>query len=84
MPGNPEISYHLGRSYGAVGQLGPAYLSFGQYYRATGDSRTALSHFQKALGYYDEKSPERREIQKEINDLESLRRAPREGEDPRR
>jgi len=84
MPGNPEISYHLGRSYGAVGQLGPAYLSFAQYYRATGDSRTALSHFQKALGYYDEKSPERREIQKEINDLESLRRAPREGEDPRR
>jgi predicted Zn-dependent protease len=84
MPGYPEISYHLGRAYGGVGQLGPAYLSFGQYYKTIGDSRTALSHFQKALGYYDAKSPERREVQKEINDLESQRRAPREGEDPRR
>jgi len=84
LPNFPEISYHLGRAYGGVGQLGPAYLNFGQYYRAMGDSRTALSHFQKALPFYDERSSERREIQKEISDLESLRRAPREGEDARR
>jgi predicted Zn-dependent protease len=73
----PEIYYHLGRAYGKVGQLGPAYQSFGQYHKTMGDLRIAVSHFQKALSYYDEKSPERRAIQKEINDLESSRREPR-------
>ncbi len=77
LPNYPEIYYHLGRAYGGVGQLGPAYQNFGQYYKALGDHRIAVSHFQKALSYYDEKSPERRVIQKEINDLESSRREPR-------
>jgi len=71
LPDYPEIYYHLGRAYGKVGQLGPAYQNFGQYHKAVGDWRIAISHFQKALSHYDEKSPERRAIQKEINDLES-------------
>lgn len=77
LPDYPEIYYHLGRAYGKVGQLGPAYQNFGQYYKAMGDFRIAISHFQKALSYYDEKSPDRRAIQKEINDLESPKREPR-------
>jgi predicted Zn-dependent protease len=77
LPNYPEIYYHLGRAYGGVGQLGPAYQSFGQYYKSIGESRIAASHFQKALFYFDEKSPERRVIQKEINDLEALRKEPR-------
>ena len=77
LPNYPEVYYHLGRAYGGVGQLGPAYQNFGQYYKAMGDFRIAVSHFQKALSYYDEKSPERRAIQKEINDLESPRKEPR-------
>ncbi len=51
------------------------------------NARIAVSHFQKALSYYDEKSPERRVIQKEINDLESPRKDPgkqKGGEDSRR
>jgi predicted Zn-dependent protease len=77
LPNYPEIYYHLGRAYGGIGQLGLAYQNFGQYYKAIGDARIAVSHFQKALAYYDEKSPERRAIQKEINDLESLKKEPR-------
>ena len=87
LPNYPEIYYHLGRAYGGVGQLGLAYQNFGQYHKALGDFRIAISHFQKALSYYDEKSPERRAIQKEINDLESLRKEPgkqKGGEDSRR
>lgn len=74
LPDHPEIFYHLGRAYGAVGQLGPAYRNFGRYYRSTGEFRIAASHFQRALSHYDERSPERREIQKEINELEALRK----------
>jgi tetratricopeptide (TPR) repeat protein len=74
LPEYPEVYYHLGRAYGGVGQLASAYHNFGYYYKALGDSRIAISHFQKAMTYYDEKSPERRALQKEINDLEPPRK----------
>ena len=74
LPEYPEVYYHLGRAYGGVGQLAPAYHNFGYYYKALGDFRIAISHFQKAMTYYDEKSPERRALQKEINDLEPPRK----------
>jgi len=77
LPNLPEIYYHLGRAYGAIDELGPAYQNFGQYYKFQGDWRIAIGHFQKALTYYDETSPERRTIQRELNDLDAVQKAPR-------
>jgi len=65
----PEIFYHLGMAYGAKNMLGPAYENFGFYYRLIGDPKTALAHFQKALPYFSEDSPERQVIEKEIQAL---------------
>ncbi len=69
---DPQLSgihYHLGMAYGEKKMLGPAYQNFGYYYKATGDPKTALIHFQKALSYFSEQAPERQAIQKEIKDL---------------
>jgi len=68
-PDLPEIQYHLGMAYGAKGTLGLAYQSFGNYYKSKGDQKTALIHFNKALPYFGENTPERLAIQKEIQDL---------------
>jgi len=65
----PEIQYHLGMAYGAKGMLGQAYQSFGNHYKSMGDSKTALIHFNKALSYFAENTPERLLIQKEIQGL---------------
>ena len=62
----PELFYHLGMAYGAKSMLGPAYENFGFYYRLIGDLKTALGHFQKALPYFSENSPERQVIEREI------------------
>jgi len=78
LPHYPEIYYHLGMAYGGVNQLGPAYENLGQYYKSLGDSRIAIRHFEKAMTYYDEKDPERRACQKEINDLKAPKNDPRE------
>jgi beta-barrel assembly-enhancing protease len=64
-----ENYYHLGMAYGAKGMLGPAFRSLGYYYKLTGDLKTALSQFQKALPYFSDASPERATIQKEIHEL---------------
>ena len=65
----PELDYHLGMAYGAKGMLGQAYQSLGYYYKSRGDPKTALTHFNKALPYFAEYTPERQAIQKEIEDL---------------
>ncbi len=65
----PELDYHLGMAYGAKGMLGQAYQNLGYYYKSLGDPKTALSHFNKALPYFSEYTPERQAIQKEIEDL---------------
>jgi len=68
-PRLPELYYHLGMAYGAKGMLGPAYQSFGNYYLSTGDHKTALTHFNKALPYFNENTPERQAIEREIQAL---------------
>jgi tetratricopeptide (TPR) repeat protein len=68
-PNLPETNYHLGMAYGAKGMLGQAYQSFGYYYKSMGDSKTALIHFNKALPYLSEDGPDRRVIEKEIQEL---------------
>jgi predicted Zn-dependent protease len=73
-----EIYYHLGMAYGAKNMLGPAYQNFGYYYKAMGDPKTALVHFQKALTYFNEQSSERQAIRKEIEDLTPKKKDPRE------
>ncbi|MGD0624843.1 MAG: M48 family metalloprotease [Thermodesulfobacteriota bacterium] len=65
----PEIDYHLGMAYGAKGMLGQAYQSLGDYYKSMGDTKTALIHFNKALPYFADYTPERQIIQKEIEYL---------------
>ena len=65
----PQIYYHLGMAFGAKGMLGPAYMSFGYYYKSVGDPKTALLHFTKALPYFSEPTPEHQSIEKEIEDL---------------
>ena len=64
-----ENYYHLGMAYGAKGMLGPAYRSLGHYYKLTGDPKTALAQFQRALPYFSDSPPERVAIQKEIQEL---------------
>ncbi len=68
-PHLPGIYYHLGMAYGEQKMLGLAYQSLGYHYKAMGDPKTAVLHFQKALSYFSEQAPERRALQKEINDL---------------
>ena len=73
-PNVPGIFYHLGMAYGEKKMLGLAYQNFGYHYKTLGDPKTALIHFQKALSYFSEQAPERRAIQKEINDLSSKKK----------
>jgi len=73
-PNLSEVYYHLGLAYGAKDLLGPAYQSFGYYYKSTGDRQTALLHFKKALPYFGARAPERQEILKEIQDLSSKKK----------
>jgi predicted Zn-dependent protease len=79
-PSVSEIYYHLGMAYGAKNMLGPAYQNFGYYYKAMGDTKTALIHFQKALTYFNEPSAEQQAIRKEIENLTPKNKDPR---DPR-
>lgn len=81
--GLPELHYHLGMAYGAQKQLGPAYQSFGTYYKAIGDFKAALVNFQRAIPYYDELAPERRVLQREIEELTPTKPEPSR-EPPRR
>jgi predicted Zn-dependent protease len=76
-PNLSGIYYHLGMAYGAKNMLGPAYQNFGYYYKAMGDPKTALIHFQRALSYFNEQAPERQAIQKEIQDLSPKKKEPR-------
>ncbi len=68
-PRLPDIQYSLGMAYGAKGMLGEAYRCFGYHYKSVGDRKTALMHFEKALPYYAEASPDQAAIQKEIEEL---------------
>ncbi len=79
-PHLPELYYHLGMAYGAKGLLGQAYQSFGYYYLSIGDYKTALVHLNKALPYFNEDTPERRAIEKEI---QALSPSPEKKEPPR-
>jgi predicted Zn-dependent protease len=79
-PHLPELYYHLGMAYGAKDMLGPAYQSFGYYYLSIGDHKTALFHFTRALPYFNENTPERQAIEKEI---QALTPSPEKKEPPR-
>ncbi len=71
-----ENYYHLGMAYGAKGMLGPAYRSLGYYYKLTGDRKTALAQFQRALPYFTDPSSERAGLQKEIQELTPKKQGP--------
>jgi len=68
-PNFGENYYHLAMAYGAKNILGAAYRSLGYYYKLSGDGKTALAQFQRALPYYNDSPRERVSIQKEIQDL---------------
>jgi tetratricopeptide (TPR) repeat protein len=68
-PNLGENYYHMAMAYGAKNMLGPAYRSLGYYYKLAGDTKTALVQFQKALPLFNDASPERAAIQKEIQEL---------------
>ncbi len=68
-PNFGENYYHMAMAYGAKNMLGPAYRSLGYYYKLTGDRKTALIQFQKALPYFNDSPQESASIRKEIQDL---------------
>jgi len=68
-PHLPDLYYHLAQTFGSKNLLGPAYMNFGYHYKALGDRKTAKMHFQRALPYFPENSPERQAIQREIESL---------------
>ncbi len=61
--------YHLAMAYSAKGMLGPAYRSLGYYYKLSGDGKTALAQFQRALPYFGDQPSEAGIIRKEIDEL---------------
>jgi predicted Zn-dependent protease len=68
-PNFGENYYHLAMAYGAKNMLGSAYRSLGYYYKLSGDWKTALAQFQRALPYFNDSPRERASVQKEIQDL---------------
>ncbi len=75
-PNLPEIFYQLGMAYGAKDMLGQAYQSFGCHFKSIGDFKTALIHFNKALPFFTENTPEYQAIQKEIQELSTKKKEP--------
>ena len=64
-----EVYYNLGLAYGGIELLGKAYQNFGTFYKLQHKFETALSHFEKALEYYTINTKERRDIQREIEEI---------------
>ncbi|MFH2013015.1 MAG: M48 family metalloprotease [Pseudomonadota bacterium] len=77
---NPDfvnVYYNLGIVFGKRGLLGTSHQNFGIYFKLKSKPDSALFHFNKALGYYAENTEERRNILKEIKEIEK-----RESEKP--
>jgi predicted Zn-dependent protease len=68
-PNFGENYYHMAMAYAAKNTPGPAYRSLAYYYKLTGDRKTALIQFQKALPYFNDSPQESASIRKEIQDL---------------
>ncbi|MFH1624011.1 MAG: M48 family metalloprotease [Pseudomonadota bacterium] len=65
-----DVYYNLGVTYGRRGFLGEAHRNFGMFFRLKGKLDSALFHFNKALEYYREDTEERREILKEVQEIQ--------------
>lgn len=72
-----DVYYNLGIAYGKKGLLGEAHRNFGCFFKLKGKLDSALFHFKKALKYLKEGSKERREVLREINGIEKIKRKDR-------
>ena len=73
-PNFGENYYHLAMAYSAKGMLGPAYRSLGYYYKLSGDGKTALAQFQRALPYFGDQPSEARVFKKKSTSLRPRRK----------
>lgn len=65
-PALAEAYYQLGMIHGENEQFGKAHRYLGKYFQLKGEREKALFHFLKALSFYDENSPEAKEIREEM------------------
>ena len=65
-----DVYQSLGVTYGKTGLLGKAYRNSGTYFKLKDKKDSALLHFNRALEYFTEDSKERREILREIEELQ--------------
>jgi predicted Zn-dependent protease len=75
-----DVYLRLGSIYGRMGNKGISHYYFGKYFKLRGDRNSALLHFRTALEGLDRGSPEREEVQRELNELNqgkpSIRESP--------
>ncbi|MBF0549435.1 MAG: M48 family metalloprotease [Deltaproteobacteria bacterium] len=64
-----DTFYNLGILYGKEGKIGLASYNLAKYYRAKGDHKNALYHFERALEYIKSDPAKTEEINKEIKSL---------------
>ena len=69
LPEFSDVHYHLGSVYGRMGQKGLSHFYFGKYFKLRGQRSNALTHFRKGVDLLEKGSPEREEVQREINEL---------------
>lgn len=65
-PDMPAANYQLGMIHGEHEQFGRAHRYLGRYFQLCGEWEKARFHFQKALSYYDQDSPEVKEIKADM------------------
>ena len=70
-PDNINTYYHLAMAYGRVNKQGESHYNFGIYFKKKKKMESALFHFKAALKYFPKDTERGREIQEEIESIET-------------
>lgn len=69
-----DIYYNIAMCFGKINDLGNSHYNFGVYFKKKKRFDSASFHFKEALKYFPEQSEKYREVEKELNSLESLKK----------